>query len=447
MGKPTEGIPSVGLPVGERKSMELLRVESEHTSEELVSIPTSIQTARDIGAESDCAWGLRVACQERNSLSCCQYAEEAARRRDTACVPLLSEVLTPPQGFRMRLRRRQWTLARLASVNALAKISSLDALPPLARAILDPSPLVQNAAADAILPFGPDALPALTSALHTTADWPLSGMKRLVTIIGQVGTPQACVALVPVVLGGQPRSAARWDKPLRWSFNAYVGGVGAITALMLIATSSLSMAFAALVVSGLLLGFLWILVCICCITPYCLMRESYERGAIAGLAAEGLRSARNKAYLPAVVEGAFGYNRISPKPARKALLYLLPLLNADDGERMEAGTRRHLMEALGNVNNSQQLEFALVRAMEWVGTGQAARKVAWLTRRGQNSAIRDEAARILPVLQERERREQAPTTLLRPSHAAPILPEHLLRPIAATDATPAEQLLRPENAS
>jgi hypothetical protein len=408
-----------------------------------VSVPR--RTARDVEAESNCAWALRAALLKKDASACCLHTENAARLSDTACVPLLSEVLLPPQGFRMRLHRRQWTQARLASIRSLAQIGSLEALSALARAILDPSPLVQDAAAKAILPFGPEALPALTSALHTTDDWPVSGMKRLVTTIGQLRAPQACAALVPVVLGGQPLSAARWDKPFRVSFNMGMGVAGVSAFMTLVFSGSLGMALAVLILSTVTMLCLWMLIAIFCIAPYSILRESYERGTVANLAAEGVRLAGNKAYLPAVVEGAFGYNRMSPKPARKALLYLLPLLNAEDGARMDMGTRRQLMDALGHANNSRELELALLQSMEWVGTGQAVRKVEWLARRGPTSAIRDEAARILPLLEERRRQEQAPATLLRASSIAPTHSYQLLRPVHATDTTPIEQLLRPGN--
>ncbi len=406
-------------------------MNSEHVN--LTELPRS--SIRDMAEESDLAQSLRAALVSVNPGECQALAGRAGETRDIALVPLLGSVLS--------IKRKRWAGARLAAVDALGQIGAERALAPLALAILDPDPNVQQAAADILASYGPDALPALNAVLNQGGDWPLSGMKRLVDTISSLQTPLAAGTLVAVTLAGLPTPPPRWDRPLLYSIRLAVTMVVGGTLTWMMVTDSPVMGMSALFVLTMLGVFFWFVAALFGILPYRALREASERNAIAMLAAQGLRAAGDKAFLPAVIEGAFGYNRMSPGPARLALRYLLPHVDSEDMEKLPFGARSKLMDALGR-GHDPDLDVAILQALEWVGTGSVADKVARLAEHGATPAVREEAARVLPVLQTRLREEQAPAILLRPSHnASPA--NQLLRPGLYVETTPAEQLLRPGN--
>ena len=412
-------------------SAEHTPMNSEHVN--LTELPRS--SIRDLAETTDLTQSLRAALVNGNPVETQALAGRAGATRDLAAIHFLSDVLC--------MRRKKWAGARLAAVDALGQIGAEHALPALAHAILDPEPDVQQAAADILAAHGPDALPALNAVLNQSGDWPLSGMKRLVDTISSLQTPQAAGTLVAVTLAGLPAPPPRWDRPLLYSIRAAVTMVVVGTLTWLMVTGSPIMGMSALFVLTMLGVFFWFVAALFGILPYRALREASERNAIAMLAAQGLRLAGDKAFLPAVIEGAFGYNRMSPGPARLALRYLLPHIDSEDREKLPFGARSKLMDALGRGHDAD-LDVAILQALEWVGTGSVADKVARLVEHGATPAVREEAIRVLPILQARLREEQAPAILLRPSqNAAPA--NQLLRAGLYVETTPAEQLLRPGN--
>ncbi len=419
---------------------EYQRMDSENTN--LAALPRS--SILDVAGETDLAQGLRAALANSHPQSCQFLALRAGEKRDLSAAPFLSAMLPPPGRLSSRIRRRKWAHARLAAVHALGQIGAGHALPALANAVLDPEPAIQQAAANILLAYGPAALPALNAVLTHSGDWPFSGMKRLVELIGRLQTPQAAGTLVSIALAGLPAPPPRWDRPLLYSIRGAATLVvgGALTWLLM--TGDPLMAIAALFMLALMGAALWFTAALFAILPYRAMREASERNAIAMLAAEGLRLAGDKAFLPALIEGAFGYNRMSPRPARRALRFLLSRVNAEDAERLPFGAKSKLMDALGR-GHDPDMDFAILGALEWVGTGSVADKVARLATHATMPAVREEAARVLPVLLARREQEQAPAILLRASQ--PSTPANqLLRPGLPVESTPAEQLLRAGNA-
>lgn len=407
-----------------------------------VSVPTDVRrTLRETEGASALAWALRAALIARDPLECRQLAERAGAQRDADASPVLRTLCQPPRGLRMRLKRRQWARARVAALCALDPTDARNA-PHLAHALLDASPDVQDAAALALAQAGPDAANAVVARLHDAGDWRLAGMKRLIATLGRLHTPAANAALVPLLLGSQPASPKRWDRLVDYSLKAAITVSVCASLGVMVSSGSFMLglltAFAMLVV----MTILWIAFICFCALPVRAVQESYERNALAALAAEGLCRQDDKTYLPAIIEGAFGYNRVASAPARRAVLHLLPLVTPDDTARFSNITRQHLMEALGRSYNND-MDMALLRVLEWMGDGQVIPRVERMASRGATEELRAEAARILPALHERHRRAQAPAILLRPSQAVPSSGEQLLRPGYATDTTPAVQLLRP----
>lgn len=178
---------------------------------------------RDVPGETDIAQGLRTALANSNPDACRFLAGRAGEKRDVSTVIFLSGILAPPGKLDARLLRRRWTGARLAAVDALGQIGAEHALPALAQACLDPEPAIQQAAAEILLEHGPDALPVLNAVLTQGGDWPLSGMKRLVEVIGSLQSPQAGKTLTSVVLAGLPTPPPRWDRPLLYSIRIAIG--------------------------------------------------------------------------------------------------------------------------------------------------------------------------------------------------------------------------------
>ena len=411
---------------------EYRRMDSEDA--ELTILPRS--SIGDAISETDLARGLRMALANANPAECQMLAGRAGEMRDAPSVPFLGDILG--------IKRRKWDGARLAALDALGQIGAEYALPVLARACLDPEPAIQQAASDILVAHGPDALPALNAILQQSDNWPLSGMKQLVETIGSLQTPQAAGTLTSIVLAELPSPPPRWDRPLRLSIQLAVGGIIGGALVCLLWSANLGFGLTALFLLTMLGVFAWFVIALFGILPYRALREASERNVIAMAAADGLRLSGDKAFLPAIIEGAFGFNRMSPQPARCALRYLLPLVNSEDREKLPFGARSKLMDGLDRTRDPD-LDVAILQALEWVGTGSVADKVARLAERGSTPAVREEAVRILPVLQARQQQEQAPATLLRPSRlTAPA--EQLLRPGLYTEATPAEQLLRSGNA-
>ncbi len=398
------------------------------------------RTMRETEGESPLAWALRAALIAHDPLECRHLAERAGAQRAADASPLLQTLCQPPRGLRMRLRRRQWARARVAALCALDPTDARNA-PHLAQALLDASPDVQDAAALALAQAGPDAASAVVARLHDAGDWRLAGMKRLVMTLNRLHTPTANAALVPLILGSQPAAPKRWDRLVDYSLKAAITVSVCASLGVMVSSGSFMLglltAFAMLVV----MTILWIAFICFCALPVRAVQESYERNALAALASEGLCRQDYITYLPAIIEGAFGYNRVASAPARRAVLHLLPLVTPDDTARFYDTTRQHLMEALGRSYNNE-LDMALLRVLEWMGDERVIPRVERMANRGATEELRAEAARILPALHERRQRAQAPAILLRPSQAAPTGGEQLLRPGYDADATPAVQLLR-----
>ena len=433
------------------------RETSPETSSQTDSGPdtNSRHTPSITAPESPGAWMLRAALLAHDPDECRCQAERAGANQDNSAVAPLTTLLQPPRGLRMRVKRKRWAQARLSAVHALEQIGTKATLPPLARALLDPSPLVQSAAAHALERVGPPATAAVTTTLYDAGDWPLGGMKRLVETLGQLQTPQANAALVPLILGSQPAAPKRWDALFDASRRAAILTVivsaiaGAIKSGMILAGLGTG------ILVGIAVFIVWGAFVITCVLPVRVAGELAQRSALATLAAEELLRQKDITHLPALIEGAFGsvgplnykagavdYKRVRTAPARRAVLHLLPLVTEDDAPRFSSATRQRLMEALGR-NYDNDMDMALLRVLEWMGDGQVIPRVERIAGRGATEELRAEAARILPVLQERQRQAQAPAMLLRPSQAQAAHPEQLLRPGCATDTTPAVQLLRP----
>jgi hypothetical protein len=92
----------------------------------------------------------------------------------------------------------------------------------------------------------------------------------------------------------------------------------------------------------------------------------------------------------------------------------------------------------------EQLVTSILEALGRAGGGRAVRPVERLTKRGRTERVRGKAAEILPVLQQRQRAEQAPQVLLRAAEPVPESPDELLRAASAEADVDPSTLLRAE---
>jgi len=83
----------------------------------------------------------------------------------------------------------------------------------------------------------------------------------------------------------------------------------------------------------------------------------------------------------------------------------------------------------------------LLEGLERIGDGRALDAARTCAKSGDTPDIRERAARLVPILEERLRRANDAADLLRPASAPGA--ETLLRPASAGDGTPPERLLRP----
>jgi len=105
-----------------------------------------------------------------------------------------------------------------------------------------------------------------------------------------------------------------------------------------------------------------------------------------------------------------------------------------------------LCRLLGQADEGLTLH--LLEALEKVGDGRAVRPVEHLLSGVHTSLVRRTAERILPLLRERQQRENESQMLLRGASEPPAAPEHLLRPTyPGTPSNAPKQLLRPSTAS
>lgn len=134
--------------------------------------------------------------------------------------------------------------------------------------------------------------------------------------------------------------------------------------------------------------------------------------------------------------------------SRRALVTTLPTLTEEHYGTLSAETTPNLCHILEEICSAKP-DFAvvLILALEKVGDGRAVETL-------ENRlflvpvAVRREADRILPLLRERKRQEEAQSMLLRASSEPSSPKEQLLRPVAGAPAESApEQLLRATQAS
>ncbi|HLK58495.1 MAG TPA: HEAT repeat domain-containing protein [Chthonomonadaceae bacterium] len=381
---------------------------------------------------------------ENDPIACRWWVEWGGKQPPEAAVPALCALLQPPKGAmdRLRWRGEAWGLVRAAAVEALSTFNDPRAIEPLVHTLVyDPNPYVRSNTAAALCKFGSEAVPEMLATLRRAENWPLSGMNALLRTLGDLKDQRAGPLLAKILFGDLPLSPSRWKRqPFVWS--------ASLSALVSTLPLSLDMPLPVRLLISLM-AFLpvWSLTYLMVCLPIGYLRQEQDRSALAQAAADALIALRDKNALPSMLAIAFGaHSGATRAEAFRVLRALLPLIGPEDAGLVNAEQERRLLDALGS--EDAELALVIVRVLEFIGTGQAVGPVERLLRRYRTSelpnhtAIRNEAERILPLLQVRLQREQAASVLLRPSQEAHDAPTEMLRPVLDPANTPAEQLLR-----
>lgn len=141
-----------------------------------------------------------------------------------------------------------------------------------------------------------------------------------------------------------------------------------------------------------------------------------------------------------------GSPRVS-EAAKVALRKVIPTLTPNHYGALSADTTPNLARLLHewDVLYEQDEDFAreVLAALEKVGDGRAVKSVERIAEEGPTEQLKQAAAAVLPILQERQQKEKDARLLLRAAQA-PEDPSHiLLRPAGGPPEADTQQLLRP----
>ena len=420
--------------------------------------PTATNKERALPPTEDT--GARLFSQARNLMeegrpgACLGWVENGGVPWRPEALQALCALITPPTALRRRLRwrRKEWSCVRVAAIQALRTLGDPAALPTLARTLLyDPDAEVRANASDALCAFGPQATPHLLGLLRESTDWSNDGMLALISTLGKLGDKTAGPSLARILCNWLPRLPRRWTSlPLKVSALCTLLFLLIGISVCCIQPEDLG---PALFMGCLLYAPAWLLIYLFLFLPPSLSQQRFTIRRLHIATAEALSALKDKNALPSLIQAT--YNSLSGPAqlaAQETLALLFSLIGPEDAGLISPRAERYLLADLNA--NPPERTLRIVRALEFIGTGQAARPVSRLTRLrpGANDSfarmeLRAEAERILPILEERSRQEQHAGLLLRAADHPPTPTEALLRPSQERLETPAEQLLRPTQGS
>jgi len=395
----------------------------------------------------------RDAIRSLNVAECNHIIEWAYENKHPAAGPALCALLRRPLTLKGKQawRRDAWVAMRVGAIRALAVNGDPLAAPTLAHLLVHDVPDVREESRSALLTLGSDAVLPIVDTVRVASDWPLDGMMCAIDTLGQIRDKSAGPTLARVLFGLLPNVPTRWLRlHLKWS--AILGAIEtAFLGLFILRTSSDG--GAPLILAAIAGGLLFILfssLSALLVGIFIRNGKRNEANKVNASAANALICIKDPRSVPSLVEVATEkYSQSARSGAMDALRETLPVLTASDYGLLTGAVERRLTGMFAMHN--PPLILASVRALEFVGTGQAVGPVERLARRKPLTQsliyadIRAEAERVLPVLLERKRLEEASSVLLRPSQVAPDTGAVLLRAASSLSAyeEPAEQLLRP----
>lgn len=369
---------------------------------------------------------------------CRLLAEDAGQERNSDAIPALMLLLKIPHNRWQCRTTSALCEAREAAVHAVAQIGAPDALSCVGVALFNPCANVRAAASNVLNGAGQQAADPLIRMLSWKQDWSVEGMRVLLYTLGGSGNFSAGPALARVIFGNLPVPPPRWQRGLLSTvLKVTAGEMLALMLLMGWYGVNLSSMSGFLLTMSMVMSVINLFI----VSPIRSSKTRTEQRSLAVAACDALRTLGDKKAIPALMTASRRWEPDIAISARSSFLSLLPLLRVEDNEWLQLPVRHRLEELLGS--SDPRVILPVLRAMEFVGTGNAASAVTRLQSKGLTPEIRAEAVRIAPILQERWHQERVSSTLLRASHA-PVQPQQeLLRPASASQATPANELLRP----
>jgi hypothetical protein len=282
----------------------------------------------------------------------------------------------------------------------------------------------------------------------------MHGMLETISTLSQFNQPAVYRTLAHLLSGHLPATSERWRKyTVGWSV-----GLGLIAALV-VALMVIPLTYQSLpwyeVFNAIPSAMLVILILSAtCAAPVGLVIKhlrNQEAIKVIAAAADAIIRIKDPRYVRMLLNVATGrYPFWSKYGASRALVALLPLPGIAKRGKLSASEEHKLASLLGA--NRGELILAVVRSLEFVGTGQSINALERFIRHRPGDRDNDdtvtaqtEAERVLPILQERRRQEQAASTLLRSSQVDEDTGERLLRPASdyACEEAQVDELLRP----
>jgi len=408
----------------------------------------------------------RQAIESRDLISCEAIVEEAevAEVSVSDFIPALEELLKCTSYAAPRAIRKdeRWNDLPFRVVAAHGHCRAIYAL---ANALQLTEGNLRAAARDAIAPTGAAAVSSLLDNLRTRRDWTVGGMQETIEALGAAGDLTVASELLDVVSGDLPVHCNRWRKlQYGWSLGCGAAPIILVTTLGFIlcipellrhpgATAGL---FFGVLAYGSIMGCIVALLAALPVRFFVSYLKRQDRAKLSKTAADALIALGATHTINSLILIASGRHTFyAIQAARRALKGLLLTVNETHAGLLSLEVERRLTTLLEGCigtldydqsthsdadpdidHNDARLLFAGLRAMEFIGSGQSARFVEGLVNRrptsndaGQYMQVRLEAERVLPILQERRRHEEAYTLLLRPSQASAMGGDVLLRPV------------------
>lgn len=376
----------------------------------------------------------------KDSRACLLFVAEMTQSKSPDALPALMELLRVPDSLWKYRRAAEMCEVREAAVRAIAQIDAPDALSCIAVALFHPCTGVRAAASQILHEAGEKAAEPLARILTWRQNWSVEGMCILLYLIGNSKNPSATQPLMRAVVGELPLVPPRRKK------DAYIELLPllvfeAILFLVMVGMSAFYLTDGFGILLGLLGGSI-----ILNGGLLSAMRSSIpqkEKRAMEIAACEALQMLGDKKAIPTLFLASQGEDRDVANAAKAALYALLPTLCARDTDWLPMEVRQQLATLLHQ--RDPDLVLPVLRAMEFIGVEVAVGRIASLITYGATPIIRAEAARIHPILLERQRQEKISGTLLRASQSPPHAQGELLRPALSNPETAPQQLLRPVN--
>jgi len=232
--------------------------------------------------------------------------------------------------------------------------------------------------------------------------------------------------------------ALLWVAATLWFSFGFDSGIAAFSELLL---------FPVMLLVGAISSVFWAIPIYPVVLPFYVAADMRRQNRIRAAAATALGRIGQPEGVSFVAQALCDKSPLVRKAAQEALPLLLPRLTSDHYGLLASDLTPNLCRALRQEARkrepaSEEWTMALLQALEKVGDGQAVEPVQALTNAQYPERIRQEAERILPVLQARRRQESDPKILLRGAATPASEPEELLRAAVNSTEEKPEQLLR-----